>query len=159
MAMRIDVHISDMKVSRKPGVILATHSLGSCLGLTIYDPVARVAGLIHCLLPKPMNKEKAELNPFMFVTTGVPAMIRSMYAQGAARERLVFKAAGCGRMLNVLNQFNTGERNQEALLQLLEFNDMSLAAGDLGGSNPKTVHMHVDTGLVLIRSRGKEYPL
>lgn len=157
--MRIDVHISDMKVSRKPGVILVTHSLGSCLGLACYDPQARVAGLIHCLLPRPMNKAKAELNPHMFVTTGVPAMIRSMYAQGAARERLVLKAAGCGRMLNVLNQFNTGERNQEALEQLLEFNEMTLLAGDLGGSNPKTMHVHVETGLVLIRSRGKEYQL
>jgi chemotaxis protein CheD len=157
--MRIDVHISDMKVSRKPGVILRTHSLGSCLGLTCYDPVARVAGLIHCLLPRPMNKDKAEVNPFMYVTSGVPAMIRSMYAQGAVRERLILKAAGCGRMLNVLNQFNTGERNQEALLQLLEFNGMSLATSELGGTNPKTVHLHVDTGRVVIRSRGKEYPL
>lgn len=157
--MRIDVHISDMKVSKKPGVVLVTHSLGSCLGLAAYDPQARVAGLIHCLLPRPTSKEKAERNPFMFVTTGIPAMIRCMYAQGAARERLVLKAAGCGRMLNVLNQFNTGERNQEALIQLLEFNEMSLEAGDLGGTHPRTVHMHVDTGLVLIRSRGKEYPL
>lgn len=157
--MRINVHISDMKVSKKRGVILATHSLGSCLGLAAYDPQARVGGLIHCLLPRPMSQSKADLNPFMYVTSGVPTMIRSMYAQGAARERLIFKAAGCGRMLNVLNQFNTGERNQEALLQLLEFNEMALAAGDLGGASPRTVRLHVDTGQVIIRSRGKEYPL
>lgn len=154
--MRINVHISDMKVSRKSGVVLATHSLGSCLGLAAYDPQSRVAGLIHCLLPKPTSKSKAESNPFMFVTTGVPAMVRSMYAQGAAREFLVLKAAGCGRMLNMPNQFNTGERNQEALLQLLEFNGIALTASSLGGSAPKTIHVHVDTGLVIIRSRGKE---
>lgn len=157
--MRIHVHISDMKVSSKPGVILVTHSLGSCLGLAAYDPRAQVAGLIHCLLPRPMTKEKGEANPFMYVTTGIPAMIRGMYARGAVRERLILKAAGCGRMLNVLNQFNTGDRNQEALLQLLEFNAMSLAASELGGAKPRTVHVHVDTGLVLLRSRGKEYPL
>lgn len=157
--MRIDVHISDMKVSKKPGVVLVTHSLGSCLGLAVYDPRAKVAGLIHCLLPRPTSQSKAESNPAMFITTGVPAMVKAMYAQGASRERLILKAAGCGRMLNMLNQFNTGERNQEALFKLLEYNHLSLAAQDLGGSDPKTVHVHVDTGLVVVRSRGKEYPL
>ncbi|HDQ41516.1 MAG TPA: chemotaxis protein CheD [Desulfonatronum sp.] len=155
--MRIDVRISDMKVSNQHGVILTTHSLGSCLGLTAYDPRTRVAGLIHCLLPQPTDKNKAEANPFMFVTTGIPAMIRSMFALGALRERLVLKAVGCGYTLNVPHPFNTGERNQKALLRLLEFNGMSLAASDLGGAIPRTVRLYVDSGEVVIRSRGKEH--
>lgn len=157
--MRIDVHISDMKVSKKTEVVLVTHSLGSCLGLAAYDPQARVAGLIHCLLPRPTSKAKAESNPAMFVTSGVPIMIRAMFALGAVRERLILKAAGCGQMLNMLNQFNAGKRNQEALYQLLKYNELKLAAKDLGGTDPKTIHLYVGTGQIIVRSRGKEYPL
>ncbi|WP_045218159.1 chemotaxis protein CheD [Desulfonatronum thioautotrophicum] len=157
--MKISVGISDMRVTKQSGVILVTHSLGSCLGLAAYDPLSKVAGLIHCLLPKPSGNKKAAENPAMCVSTGVPAMIREMFTLGAQRRNLVLKAAGCSRMVNVLNQFNTGLRNQEILLALLEHNGLQLAAGDLGGNIPRTMYLHVDTGLVLIRSKRKEREL
>ncbi|MFP5223011.1 MAG: chemotaxis protein CheD, partial [Acidobacteriota bacterium] len=76
MKNRIVVSISDMKVSRKADDILVTHSLGSCLGLSAWDPVARVGGLIHCLLPRATSSDVK--NPYMYVNVGVPLMIRSM---------------------------------------------------------------------------------
>ncbi len=157
--MRINVGISEMRVTKQPGVILVTHSLGSCMGLAAYDPVNKVAGLIHCLLPKPTGNKKAMANPSMCVSTGVPAMIREMYALGAQRQNLILKAAGCSRMMNVLNQFNTGLRNQETLLALLEHNGLKLAASEMGGCIPRTIFFYVDTGQVLIRSKREEREL
>ncbi|PTN37157.1 chemotaxis protein CheD [Desulfonatronum sp. SC1] len=157
--MRINVGISEMRVTKQPGVILVTHSLGSCMGLAAYDPVFKVAGLIHCLLPKPSGSKKASENPAMCVSTGVPAMIREMYAMGAQRQNLILKAAGCSRMMNVLNQFNTGLRNQETLLALLEHNGLKLASGEMGGSVPRTMYLLADTGRVLIRSKREEREL
>ena len=154
--MKINISISEMRVTKQPGVVLVTHSLGSCMGLAAYDPVAGVAGLIHCLLPKPMMNKKAMANPAMCVSTGVPAMIREMYSLGARRPNLILKAAGCGRMMNVLNQFNTGKRNQETLLALLEYNGLKLAGSDMGGSNPRTMYLDVDSGQVVIRSKREE---
>lgn len=157
--MKINIGISEMRVTKQPGVILVTHSLGSCLGLAAYDPLTKVAGLIHCLLPKPMGNKKALNNPAMCVSTGVPAMIREMYALGAQRRSLVLKAAGCSRMMNVLNQFNTGQRNQETLLALLEHNELRLAGSDMGGNIPRTMYFTVDTGKLVIRSKREEREL
>ena len=55
--MRHVVVVSDMKTG-KEGDTLITHALGSCLGLTIYDPVAKVGGLLHAMLPlSKINKD------------------------------------------------------------------------------------------------------
>ena len=48
--MKVIVGISDMKVSSANDDVLITYSLGSCLGVIIYDPVAHVAGLLHSML-------------------------------------------------------------------------------------------------------------
>ena len=50
--MRVIVGVSDMKGSNDPETILVTHALGSCIGVVIYDAVAKVGGLLHYLLPE-----------------------------------------------------------------------------------------------------------
>lgn len=156
--MDIVVSISDMKVSKRDRAVLITHALGSCLGLAAYDPRARVGGLIHCLLPVARSGREAQ-NPYMFVNTGVPALMRAMYALGAKREDLVLKAAGCGRMMRLANKFDTGANNLAALHKLLTINDLKLAAEDVGGSIPRTMRLRVETGQVLITSCGRSWEL
>ena len=153
------VNISDMKFSQSHEDVIVTYSLGSCLGLTAYDPEAGVGGLIHCLLPNSANNVKrAKKNPFMFVNTGVVRMVRELIELGADKDRLVFKAAGCADMRGD-GLFNTGARNFEALLGLLEANDVSLAASNVGGTVPRTLFLHMDTGRTVVRSLGKETEL
>ena len=48
---RIVVDVSDAKISADPGDVLATYSLGSCIGLCLYEPKARVGGMLHFQLP------------------------------------------------------------------------------------------------------------
>lgn len=156
--LELVVSISDMRVTARPRHVLVTHSLGSCLGLAAYDPTVRVAGLIHCLLPV-MPKFKPGANPYMFVNTGVTAMIKAMFNLKAKKENLILKAAGCGRMMNVANQFDTGANNFEALRRLLEKNELQLTASDTGGTAPRTMRFYADTGVVLISSLGKSWEL
>lgn len=157
MNTRLTVSISDMKISRKPSEMLITHSLGSCLGLSAWDPGAGVGGLIHCLLPKSASPDVK--NPFMYVNVGVPRMIRKMVSMGCTRETLIFKAAGCGRMLQIQNQFDTGAQNLAILEALFTKNGVRLAAKDVGGSIPRTMSLHIDSGLVIISSQGKEWEI
>lgn len=157
--MEIIVSISDMKVTSRAKDVLVTHSLGSCLGLAAYDPVAGVAGLIHCLLPVSRDTKGPPKNPFMYVNVGVPQMIRAMFGRGAVRENLILKAAGCGRMMNISNQFDTGANNIAALRKLLQVNDMQLAAEDVGGTIPRTIRFYADTGRVVISSCGRSWEL
>lgn len=155
----LTVSISDMKFSTNPEDIIATYSLGSCLGITAYDPKARVGGMVHCLLPSAAGaKEKAREKPYMFVNTGVAMMVRILREHGAAKHRLVFKVAG-GANMRSNDFFSTGKRNMESLLHLLERNKVTLAAQEVGGTIPRTMFLYMDTGRVVIRSLGKESDL
>lgn len=157
--MEIIVSISDMKATNRAKDVLVTHALGSCLGLAAYDPAAGVAGLIHCLLPVARDGKGMVKNPYMYVNTGVPQMMRALFNRGATRETLILKAAGCGRMMHISNQFDTGANNFAALKKLLQVNDMNLAAEDVGGTIPRTMRLYTETGRVVISSCGRSWEL
>jgi len=158
--MEIIVSISDMKVTTRARDVLVTHALGSCLGLAVYDPTVGVAGLIHCLLPVARDAAKGPVkNPFMYVNLGVPQMMRAMFNRGATRENMILKAAGCGRMMNISNQFDTGANNFAALKKLLQINEMRLIADDVGGTIPRTMRLFAETGRVVISSCGRSWDL
>jgi len=145
-----------MKVSRN-GDELVTHALGSCLGLTLWDPVAKVGGLLHAMLPlSKINPEKAQENPYMFVDTGVPALFQAFYQLGGKKERAVIKAAGCGAPLGDDKIFKIGERNLVVLKKLLWKNNLLLAAEDTGGTESRTVYFDISTGTVMIQSAGNK---
>jgi chemotaxis protein CheD len=58
------VGISDLKVSKNQGDVLITYALGSCIGVTVYDPKARVGGLLHFMLPdSSLDANKAKTMP------------------------------------------------------------------------------------------------
>lgn len=152
--MRLVVYVGDMKVGEKEDT-LVTHALGSCLGLMVYDPVIRVGGLLHAMLPlSNINPEKARDNPFMFVDKGVPLLFKSLYNMGAQKSRLVVKAVGCGRPLGNDQMFKIGERNHTVLKKLLWKNNVLLDAEEIGGTASRTVHFDLSTGQTIISSSG-----
>ena len=62
------INIADMLISTDRNDLLITHALGSCLGITLYDPVAGVGGLLHVMMPfSSIDLIKADDNPYMFV--------------------------------------------------------------------------------------------
>ena len=84
--MTLTVGVSDMKVSNDPGAVLVTYSLGSCIGIAIYDSVVRVGGLLHFMLPESkLNLDKAKTTPCMFADTGIPALFKAAYKLGAKK--------------------------------------------------------------------------
>ncbi len=83
------VGVADMKVSKQPEDVLVTHALGSCIGVAIYDPVARVGGILHFMLPDSnLDTSKSQSHPFMFADTGLPQLFRECYRLGAQKSRL-----------------------------------------------------------------------
>ena len=73
--MKLVVGVADMKVSNNPEDSIITYSLGSCIGLIVWDPEAKVGGLLHYMLPDSnLDKQKAALNPAMFADSGIPAL-------------------------------------------------------------------------------------
>lgn len=154
--MRHVVAVGDMKIGREADLIV-THALGSCLGLVVYDPVEKVGGLLHAMLPlSKINPDKAKANPYMFVDTGVPALFKALYEIGGQKSRMVIKAAGCGNPLGKNEMFKIGERNYTILKKLLWKNNILLKTEDVGGTASRTVHLDVATGQTIISSNGKK---
>src|ERR1051325_1176946 len=110
------VLISDLRVSSDPGLVLATHALGSCIGVAAYDPLRRIGGLLHYQLPaSEIDPERARHNPAMFADTGMALLLSQMSALGAAKNRLAITLAGGARMLAGTDTFDIGRRNLTAV--------------------------------------------
>ncbi|HOA74620.1 MAG TPA: chemotaxis protein CheD [Phycisphaerae bacterium] len=154
------VDIADMRVSRDPQVDLVTYSLGSCIGVAIWDPEVRVGGLLHYMLPQSsISPEKARTNPAMFADTGIPYLFRSAYELGAVKKRLIVKVAGGSSLLDDNGTFNIGKRNYIILRKIFWKNGILIDAEDVGGSISRTVRLEVGTGRVTVKNRGKEIEL
>lgn len=153
----IVVGIGDLAVSNDVEASLVTYSLGSCLGVIIYDPVKRVGGLLHLMLPNSsIDQAKARQAPAAFVDTGVPLLFRSAYELGAKKQRIVLKVVGGAQLMEDERLFNIGRRNYEALIEILHRNGVLIRAERVGGQASRTVRLDLATGLVTIKTTGEE---
>ena len=158
--MKHIIGISEHNVSGKADDVLITYSLGSCLGLSLFDPTAGVGGMIHCMLPlSKIDPEKAKRTPAMFVDTGVPLLLQEMFDLGAKRKSIVAKAAGCGQLLDDKKLFKIGERNYTVLRKILWKNSILIASEDVFGTASRTMTLRLADGATLIKSGGKEVEL
>ena len=154
--MKIIVGISDMKVSNKPDDVLITYSLGSCIGVVIWDPVAKVGGMLHYMLPDSnLDKEKAEAKPFMFADTGIPRLFKETYKFGALKSRLIVKAVGGSQIMDSAGIFNIGKRNQAVLRKMFWKNQIMLTKEDVGGTGNRTVSLDIGTGVTYLKVSGR----
>jgi chemotaxis protein CheD len=153
---KLVVGVGDMAVSNNPNLVLTTYSLGSCLGISIYDPVVRVAGLLHIMLPdSSIDPAKAAARPCMFVDTGTPLLFRSAYELGAVRQRLKITVAGGAQIMDGSGFFNIGKRNVDAFSELLARNSLSVLASQVGGMVNRTMNLHIATGAVRLKISGQ----
>ena len=145
--MNLVVDIADMAVTDDPRATLVTHSLGSCIGVTIWDPQCKVGGMIHYMLPESsLSPEKAKANPPMFADTGVPALFRAAYELGANKKRMVVKVAGGSSLLDDKGTFNIGKRNYVMLRKMFWKNSILIDGEDVGGQISRTLRLDVGTG-------------
>ncbi len=146
------VGVADCGWSTAPGEILVTYALGSCIAVAIHDPVARVGGLLHYMLPEAsLDRGKAALNPFMFADTGIPTLFEKAYQLGAQKNRLVTHVAGGAQVMGDNGVFNIGRRNYLALRKILWKAGVLVHAEDVGGTASRTVRLDVATGRFLMR--------
>ena len=151
----LSVGIGDLKVSNDPSDVLVTHALGSCIAVLIYDPVARVAGLLHFMLPESsLDREKAARMPCLFADTGISLLLRSVYQLGAVKARMVVVAAGGARMLDPVGRPSVGERNLMAMRDLVGRAGIAIHQEEIGGTKSRTVNIDVASGCVQIRMPG-----
>jgi chemotaxis protein CheD len=154
------VGIADFKVTNDPSVELVTYSLGSCIGLSIWDPEVHVGGMLHFMLPDSnLSPRKAANQPAMFADTGIPALFRAAYEKGAVKGRLLIKVAGGSNLLDDNGTFNIGKRNYVSLRKIFWKNGVLIHKEDVGGSISRTLRLKVGTGQVTLKTREGEVEL
>lgn len=154
------IDIADCQVSADPNETLVTYSLGSCIGVTIWDPEVRAGGMIHYMLPESgLSKAKAKVRPAMFADTGLPLLFRSVYKLGAVKNRLIVKVAGGSQLLDDNGTFAIGKRNYIMLRKILWKNGVLIDNEHVGGSLSRTLRLHIETGRVTLKMRQGEIEL
>jgi chemotaxis protein CheD len=153
--MEVIVGVGDMKVSDNPEVVLVTYSLGSCIGVCIYDPLAKVGGLLHYMLPESsIDQAKARNAPFMFGDTGIPLLFKESYKLGAKKNRLNVVIVGGAEILDQKGFFNIGKRNYTLLRKLFWKNNVMINFEDVGGNVNRTVKLEIGTGVTWLKTSG-----
>jgi chemotaxis protein CheD len=151
------VGVGEGGVSRDPDAMLVTYALGSCVAVMLHDPVAKVAGMVHYMLPESsMSREKSDAQPWMFADTGISHLLRATLEQGAEKRRLVISAAGGAQIMNDNSMFNIGKRNCLALRKALWKFGLIAHAEETGGTVARTVRMEVGSGRVWLQAPGGE---
>lgn len=158
--MTIVVNISDARTSSDPADVLATYSLGSCIGVALYDPVLHAGGMLHFQLPSAaIDAQKAKDQPLMFADSGFEQLLGELAKMGASKRRLKVKLAGAAQMLNDNNLFNIGRRNHAAIRKVLWQHGMLIDAENIGGSTPRNLYLRLADGAVQVKAAGKTLDL
>jgi chemotaxis protein CheD len=151
------VGVGDAGVSSDPDSVILTYALGSCIAVMLLDPVAKVAGMVHYMLPESsLSSEKANSRPWMFADTGIPLLLQVTLKSGADKRRLLVFAAGGAQVMDDNNVFNIGKRNCLALRKVLWKSGLAPHCEDTGGTEARTVRMEVGAGRVWSRGPGGE---
>jgi chemotaxis protein CheD len=161
MGELIKVGMADLKVCTSPDSV-TTLGLGSCVGIAIRDPLTKIGGLAHIMLPD-STQIKDNRNIPKFADTGITELVNQMSAKGANKARMVAKIAG-GAQMFAFQSNNTlirvGERNVEATKKKLKELGIPIVAEDTGKNFGRTVIFYPETGDFVIRAVGKaEYTI
>ena len=149
------VGISDCKVSQDAESVLVTYALGSCIAVTMYDPVAKIAGMLHYMLPESaIDASKAAQIPCMFADTGIRALLERVKAGGAQPRRMVVRLTGGAQVLDGEGVFQIGKRNYLAARKILWKAGVLISAEAVGGDVSRTIRLDLATGRMWIREAG-----
>lgn len=148
----IKVGMADLGIALPPDSI-RTSGLGSCVGLTLWDPLLKVAGLAHIMLPSSLHTSSG--NPAKYADTAVPMLLELMEKQGVDRKRIRAKMAGGAQMFTFAGQnelMRIGPRNVEAVCQVLQELKIPLLVQETGGNCGRTIELHSQDGVLSIRT-------
>lgn len=148
------VGVGDGAAAESGDFVFVTYALGSCVGITAWDPEARVGGMLHAQLPVSyQHEERAQRFPFLYTDTAVAELLRRLYRLGADNRRLVVVLAGCAERTDS-STFRVGQRNLAVARRVLWKNDIVVKAEDVGGDTPRSLFLDMESGETTVRMNG-----
>lgn len=149
----IEVNMAAMEIAQSPARLI-TRGLGSCLGITLYDPGKKIGGMVHPMLPD-IDKAKIKSNPSRFVNSAIRNMCAELEKRGCARNQLIAKIFGGAHMFGFITAdsiLNVGQKNIEVAQTIFKEMGITVVASEIGGSFGRTIELNLEDGKVLVKT-------
>ena len=154
MSIEKIIGIAQSGIVKSPDKIL-TIGLGSCVGISLYDKVNKIAGLVHIMLPSSYEFKNNE-NKFKYADTAIPMLVEELRKEKA--NNLEAKIVGGAQMFNFNDSralSDIGQRNIIAVEKKLEELSIPIVSKDVGGNKGRTMIVDAYTGMITIKILGK----
>jgi chemotaxis protein CheD len=148
--------LGQLRVAREEKLVLTSLGLGSCVAICAYDPISKVGGMAHMVLPRTSDGRSNEPNP-KFVDCAIPMLLEEMEQLGALKSRLIVKIVGGAEMMTTKSPngtLNIGPQNVEAVETVLAELGLPLRGADIGGTHGRTARLYLDSGKLLVSAVG-----
>lgn len=152
-AIDVTLRIGGVFASDRPAVIRTV--LGSCIAVCLYDPISRVGGMNHYMLPSSSDVLHKQ-DPTRYGLQAMEVLLGSMQKLGARRDRIVAKIFGGGHVLNTSeSDASVPQRNIDFIQRYVREERLEVLAQDIGGYLPRAVHFYTQTGKALVKRLGE----
>jgi chemotaxis protein CheD len=155
-----NVGLGEQAVSRNAGDILVAYGLGSCIGVALVDPVSKISGLLHAVLPRSKDGlRNGNSSASKFVESGIENLLGTLIREGANKSRLTVHLVGGANMLmapGLISSFDIGTRNIEAAYTTLQRLNLPISAAEIGGHMGRTIRVYVADSRVTVRVAGEK---
>ena len=131
---------------------LITRALGSCLGITFYNPEKKAGAMAHPMLPD-IDKAKMKSNPNRYVNSVIIRTLDEMEKLGVLKNGLEIKIFGGAHMFSFITAdslLNVGEKNIEVAKELLGKLGLKIIAEEVGGTFGRTIELNLENGKVFV---------
>ncbi|MDP4180984.1 MAG: chemotaxis protein CheD [Bacillota bacterium] len=147
------IGIGEYAITDTHGDVIITYALATCVAMTVYSPIRRVAGMVHISLPETTKHiETKEPNIWSYADTAVPMLIQYVcYRYGCNKGELDIRIYGGADSAQKSDIFKIGRRNVDAVSHALSLLDLNLNYCDVGGNKSRTIELFSDTGKVNVR--------
>jgi chemotaxis protein CheD len=152
----IKVGMAEMQTALNPDRLI-TIGLGSCVGVCLWDPISKIGGMVHVMLPDSTQSRNLQ-NKAKYADSGIIDLIERMIKIGSRRTRLIAKIAGGAQMFSFSQKnelLRIGDRNIKAVKKVLSAEDIKIVAEDTGGTYGRTIVFSTMDAQLLIRAVNK----
>ena len=149
------VGVGDFRLAGAPWRFLATYGLGSCVAVLLYDWRKLAGALLHVMMPdSSVAPERARTQPFAYVDTAIPRMLRAVADYGISPKRTRCCLVGGAAMIASPAHFEIGKRNVLAVKKALWKEGIFINREEVGGNESRSVRLDLKSGAVMMRKGG-----
>jgi len=160
----IAVPMAGLRVTDQASARLSTSGLGSCVAVCMFDPVKRIGGVLHAMLPLSRADEgRTDDDSAMYADTGTVALRKAMVQSGARPDRLQAALIGGAGVIQPYDEegaaFRMGARNVAVARVMLMELTIPIVAEDTGGRFSRSIAFDLGGPRIHVRAAGNESTL